>query len=90
MSFNLLHFKLNENRYEYNWYCTEALHIMYAENKMFLAETINTAYVVVRSPLLYDCEVKDTEYSVWVCFSAGGRCLHWFGRDEFSNGCQSA
>lgn len=31
---------------------------MYAENKMFLAETINTAYVVVRSPLLYDCEVK--------------------------------
>lgn len=45
---------------------------MYAENKMFLAETINTAYVVVRSPLLYDCEVKDTEYSVGVCFSAGG------------------
>lgn len=37
---------------------------MYAENKMFLAETINTAYVVVRSPLLYDCEVKDTEYTV--------------------------
>lgn len=63
---------------------------MYAENKMFLAETIHTAYVVVRSPLLYDCEVKDTEYSVGVCFSAGGRCLHWFGRDEFSNGCQSA
>lgn len=63
---------------------------MYAENKMFIAETINTGYVVVRSPLLYDCEVKDTEYSVGVCFSAGGRCLHWFGRDEFSNGCQSA
>lgn len=63
---------------------------MYAENKMFLAETINTTYVVVRSPLLYDCEVKDTEYSVGVWFSAGGRCLHWFGRDEFSNGCQSA
>lgn len=56
----------------------------------FLAETINTAHVVVRSSLLYDCDVKDTEYSVGVCFYAGGRCLHWFGCDEFSNGCQSA
>lgn len=65
---------------------------MYAEKSISFLQKLylNSAHVVVHSSLLYDCEVKDIEYSVGICFSAGGRCLHWFGRDEFSNGCQSA
>lgn len=60
---------------------------MYVENKMFFVEIINIVYVVVRFFLLYDCEVKDIEYYVGVCFFVGGRCLYWFGCDEFLNGC---
>lgn len=54
---------------------------------MFFVEIINIVYVVVCFFLLYDCEVKDIEYFVGVCFFVGGWCLYWFGCDEFLNGC---